>query len=123
MLKWEFDFGPVRFAVSAFPPAGVVGEAVGCTRWTQGRLGLGADMRDESAWGRGQARVRGEEVGGVSVAARARARVPQHSERGAGERTAQRRRGPCRGDGDTWQAGKEVCAGGERGDCVADTLK
>lgn len=35
MLKWEFDFGPVRFAVSAFPPAGVVGEAVGCTRWTR----------------------------------------------------------------------------------------
>lgn len=113
MLKWEFDFGSVRFAVSAFPPAGVVGEAVGCTRWTCGT----------SPRGGGQARVRGEEVGEVSVAARTRARVPQHSERGAGERTAQRRRGPCRGDGDTWQAGKEVCAGGERGDCVADTLK
>lgn len=122
MLKWEFDFGPVRFAVSAFPPAGVVGEAVGCTRRTR-EAGAGGGHADESAWGRGQARVRGEEVGGVSVAARTRARVPQHSERGAGERTAQRRRGPCRGDGDTWQAGKEVCAGGERGDCVADTLK
>lgn len=61
MLKWEFDFGPVRFAVSAFPPAGVVGEAVGCTRWTQGRLGLGADMRDLSAWrgGTGEGARRG----------------------------------------------------------------
>lgn len=88
-----------------------------------GEAGAGGGHAGRVRVGGGQARVRGEEVGGVSVAARTRARVPQHSERGAGERTAQRRRGPCRGDGDTWQAGKEVCAGGERGDCVADTLK
>lgn len=44
--------------------------------WGWGRT-CGTSLR-----GGGQARVRGEEVGGVSVAARTRARVPQHSERG-----------------------------------------
>lgn len=87
-----------------------------------GRLGLGADMRDESAWGAGQARVRGEEVGGVSVAARTRARVPQHSERG-------RARGRPSGDEapaeEMVTLGKQVrrCVQVERGVTVADTLK
>lgn len=85
-----------------------------------GEAGAGGGHAGRVRVGGGQARVRGEEVRGVSVAARTRARVPQHSERG-------RARGRPSGDEapaeETVTLGRQVrrCVQVERGVTVLPT--
>lgn len=86
---------------------------------------MGADMQDESAWGgAGEGARRGGR--GSERSCENQGSCPAALGEGGGREDGPAATRPLprrRGDGDTWQAGKEVCAGGERGNCVADTLK